>query len=186
MKTNYKFFKSEEQANEWINEYKCLFPNDPNTSLYKALDMYIASAYVPINTYYRYGRTDILDFDEIATINSITNELPNYHIPDKIIVYRYISSRFLQALTSKTSLKRGSIICDAGLMSTSLLRTAYNRKEDQKICLIISVPKGTKGTYVGHIGDALPEYEIVLAPNTKLRVDHIALFGKFYFCTVVG
>lgn len=76
MKANYKSFKSEEQANEWINEYKCFFPNDSNTSLYKALDMYIASAYVRIKHFSFY--CNIADF--LRFIGMIKTTCQRYYV----------------------------------------------------------------------------------------------------------
>lgn len=117
-------------------------------------------------------------------------KLPTYQIPDNIIVYRYINIGLLKEICPSYPPTKGMIIQDKGFMSTTLIRksvNSYRAGRNQNILLVISVPSGTKGTYVGHLKDALSEYEVILAPNTKLRIDKKSLFCNNYFeCTVVN
>lgn len=75
-------------------------------------------------------------------------------------------------------------------MSTTLVRTSISNyrlsNPHLNVLLEISVPAGTKGIYVGHLENTLSEYEAILAPNTKLRIDYNSLFSKHLCCTVIS
>lgn len=80
------------------------------------------------------------------------------------------------------------IMEDTGFMSTTLIResvNSYKNGRNQNILLVISVPTSTKGTYVGHLKNTLSEYEVILAPNTKLRID-AKCFNRCFWCTIVN
>ena len=117
------------------------------------------------------------------------DKLPTYHIPNNIIVYRYISKGLLKEMCPSYPPKTGMIIQDKGFMSTTLIKesvNSYRSGHDQNILLVISIPTGTKGTYVGHLKNTLSEYEVILAPNTQLSINYKFPFCNCYFrCTAI-
>lgn len=82
------------------------------------------------------------------------------------------------------------IIHENGFMSTTLIRESiysYRAQRGLNILLEISIPIGTKGTYVGHLKNTLDEYEVILAPGTKLHIDDkLPFFNNFFYYTVIN
>lgn len=191
MKTRYKIFISPKEVDSWFEKYKSYFPSDNDTDkeFVKVLENYVGSANIAINNTLRYG-TSITEDDFIQSISQkMLDKLQTYHIPDDIVVYRYISKGLLKAMCPSYPLQKGMVLQDKGFMSTTLFRESVNSYRDgrnQNILLAISIPSGTKGTYVGRLENTLSEYEVILAPNTKLRIDYKIPFCNRYFkCTVV-
>lgn len=192
MKTLYKKFYSPNEVNTWFDNLKSSFPSDSDVDkiFLKALEYYTASANPIFNNHLRYNT--VLDTDGFIYpyVTKMIKKLPTYQIPDNIVVYRYISKGLLKEMCPTYPPKKGMIMEDKGFMSTTLIRESvnpYRNGHNQNILLVISVPSGTKGTYVGHLKNTLPEYEVILAPNTKLRIDYKSPFvNKYFFCTVVN
>lgn len=190
MKTQYKKFHSSVEVHSWYIKYKSHFPsdNDADKEFLQAINLYTGSANLLFNNHFRYNTELDLDFYPYAV--KMIDKLPTYHIPDDIIVYRYISKRLLKVMCPSYPPKKGMLLQDKSFMSTTLIResvNSYRAGRNQNILLVISVPSDTKGTYVGHLENALSEYEIILAPNTQLRIDKKSLFCNNYFeCTVVN
>lgn len=193
MQTKYNQFSSTVDADNWINDYKNCFPSDDDADkeFLCALHYYTASANTLVNNALRYNM-EILENDYMQpTFQQMISKLPTYQIPDNIIVYRYISKGLLKEMVSSYPAKKGVILIDKGFMSTTLVRKSIlNHKKSDislKILLEISVPKGSKGTYVGHLKNMLSEYEVILAPNTKLRIDYKRpFFNNYYKCTIIN
>lgn len=191
MKNLYTKFISPNDVDLWYEKYKSSFPSDNKTDneFLEALDLYTASVNHILNGYLRYD-IELDDFYQQLLIQMV-KKLPTYQIPDNIVVYRYISKGLLKEMCPSYPPKRGMLLTDKGFMSTTLIRKSINnhRQADTslKILLEISVSAGTKGTYVGHLKNMLPEYEVILAPNTKLRIDYKFPFvNKYFHCTVVN
>ncbi|MBQ6886256.1 MAG: hypothetical protein IJN54_01925 [Lachnospiraceae bacterium] len=192
MRTKYKNFFRETDADNWVNTYKKYFPSneDEDKDFLSAIHYYTGSANTLINNALRYDK-NILDNDFMQPIfQRLIEKVPTYQIPDNIVVYRYISKGLLKEMCPSYPPRKSMIICDKGFMSTTLIRTSINdyRRSNphQNILLEISVPAGTKGIYVGHLENTLSEYEAILAPNTKLRIEYSSLFSKYFRCTVVS
>lgn len=192
MNTQYKAFFSCSEADLWIEKYKSHFPSDSDNDkiFLQALDYYTASGNPIYNNHLRRYRPIEKDNYFYPYVTQMINKLPTYQIPDDIIVYRYINKQLLKEMCESYPPKRGSIMQDKGFMSTTLIReSVWQLRRDKKsnVLLVIRVPKDTKGTYVGLLHDSLPEYEVILAPNTKLRIDNKNLFLNNYFeCTVIN
>lgn len=191
MKNQYTKFKTSDMVDLWYEKYKSNFPsdNDSDKDFLEAINIYTGSANLHFNNYLRYNK-NIEDTNTLHLATKMIDKLPTYHIPDNIIVYRYISNWLLQTMCPTYPPKRGMIIQDKSFMSTTLIRksvNSYRSGRKQNILLVISIPSGTKGTYVGHLRDTPPEYEVILAPNTQLRIDYKIPFCNQYFkCTVVN
>lgn len=191
MKVQYKQFNTSVEANTWANHFKSYFPsdNDDDKKFLTAIDFYSASANPIFNNHLRYNKPLETDDFLYPYVQKMKAKLPNYYIPDNIIVYRYICKGLLKAMCSSYPPKRGMLLHDKGFMSTTLIRESVNDYRSvchQNILLVISVPSGTKGTYIGLLKNSLKEYEVILAPNTKLRIDNkIPLFNNYFECTVV-
>ena len=192
MKNQYTKFKISDEVDLWYEKYKSDFPsgNDSDKDFLEAINIYTGSANVLVNNALRHDIT-ILDGDYMQPIfQKMIDKLPTYYIPDNIIVYRYISKGLLKEMCHSYPPKTGMVIHDKGFLSTTLIResvNSYRSGRKQNILLVISVPSGTKGTYVGHLKDVLSEYEVILAPNTQLRIDYKIPFCNRYFeCTIVN
>lgn len=192
MKTDYKKFRFPHETHSWYIKYKSYFPsdNDNDKEFLQAINYYTASANSSFNNLLRYNANLESDDFIYPYVIKMIDKLPTYQIPDNIIVYRYISKRLLKAMCPSYPPKTGMIMQDKGFMSTTLIRegvNSYRYGRNQNILLVISVPSGTKGTYVGHLKDTLTEYEVILAPNTKLHIDNKFPFFNCYFeCSVVN
>lgn len=190
MKNLYTKFRSPNDVDLWYENHKSAFPSDNDTdkAFSKAIYYYTASANTLVNRALRYDMS-ILEGDYMQSIfQRMIDKLPTYQIPDNIIVYRYISKGLLKAMCPSYPPKKGMIMEDKGFMSTTLIRESVNSYRDgrnQNILLVISIPIGTKGAYVGHLKSTLPEYEVILAPNTKLRID-AKCFNRCFWCTIVN
>lgn len=192
MKTHYKEFHFPDETHSWYIKYKSHFPsdNDNDKEFLQAINYYTASANPLFNNFLRYNTKLESDDFIYPYIIKMIDKLPTYQIPDNIVVYRYISKQLLKEMCPSYPPKKGMIITDNGFMSTTLIRESVNSYRDgrnQNILLIIYVPSGTKGTYVGHLKDTLTEYEVILAPNTKLHIDNkFPFFNCFFECTIVN
>lgn len=193
MSIKYRKFETKEDADQWVEEYKAYFPkmSDSDTDFLQAIYFYTASANVPINRHLREDNT-LLDEDDTTLfpmLHSMLVKLPYYHIPDNIIVFRYINKGLLKQMCPNWPLRKGMIISDKSFLSTTLLRHGvddYLEERNAKVLLEIAIPAGTRGTYVG-LADTMPEYEVILVPNVKLRIDNICFpFQKKYKCTVIN
>lgn len=191
MINQYTTFSSPNEVDLWHEKYKSFLPSDNKTDkrTLEALDMYTASCNSAFNRYLRYNIEIPDSFQQYLT--QLVEEISTYQIPDNIIVYRYISKGLLKDMCSSFPPKKGLYLTDKGFMSTSLIResieTHRNTDPSLKILLEISIPAGTNGFYVGHLKNMLDEYEVILAPNTQLRIDYKFPFCNRYFrCTVVS
>ena len=191
MQNQYTKFKTSDEVDLWYEKYKSYFPsdNDGDKDFLEALNMYTGSGNHIFNNHLRCNIQ--LDPFYQKNFTKMFDKLPTYHIPDNIIVYRYISKGLLKNMSPIYPPKRGMTIQDKGFMSTTLIKESMDnhRQSDVslKILLKISVPAGTPGTYVGHLKNMLSEYEVILAPNTQLYIDHKIPFCDHYFkCTVVN
>lgn len=189
MKPNYQKFKKTYTIDAWYNKFKNFFPsyNSTDKDLIDAITYYTGSLNNIINNHLRHHKQ--IDNIHLPYLEAMITKLPSFHIPVNIIVYRYISKSLLKEMVTSSSLRKGTILQDKGFMSTTLLKSSvkhYREGRNQNILLIISVPSGTKGTYVSHLS-TLSEYEIILAPNTKLRVDYkIPFCNQYIKCTVIN
>lgn len=191
MNVHFHKFETEAEAETWAYENRTLFPNDSNDDkmFLEALDFYTASANVPINNYLRYNICLDEDDPSVSYAQILKRKLHKYHIPDNIIVYRYISKELLDIMKQSDNLQIHGILHDKGFMSTTLIRKsvdAYRKERRQNILLIISVTAGTPGTCVINLKNTLREYEVILAQDTRLRVDFkIPFTNRWIWCTVV-
>lgn len=191
MKSQYKKFNSPSDVDSWYKKNKLFFPSDNKTdkTTLKALDLYTASCSSIFNGHLRYN-IKISDCYQ-RYLTQMVKEISTFQIPDNIIVYRYISKGLLKEMCTSYPPKKGLYLLDKGFMSTSLIKRNLEKHRHSdpslKILLKISVPAGTNGIYVGHLENMLKESEVILAPNTQLRIDYKYPFYKKYFnCTVVS
>lgn len=191
MQKRYTKFRSADEVDLWYEKNKFYFPSDNKTDkeFLEALNLYTASVNHIFNGHLRYN-IEIDDFYQ-QHLSQMVKKIPTYHIPNNIIVYRYISKGLLKEMCPSYPPKTGMVIHDKGFMSTTLIRESLDthRQADisLKILLEISVPAGTPGTYVGHLKNMLAEYEVILAPNTQLRIDYkFPFYNRYINCTVIN
>lgn len=186
----YRRFDSTFAADLWIKVYQCFFPlrGKADSAFLDVLSAYTASENVPINNMLRSG--NIMEKDDYfyPRLQILLEYFPKYKVPCNIICYRYLHSRAWNALLENKKPHKNMIVTDKAFMSTSLLSNAvesYKKNRNLEICLEISIPAGTIGTYVGHMNE-LAEYEILLAPETSFRIDSRCFpWQKRFKCTVV-
>lgn len=191
MQKQYTKFRSADEVDLWYEKNKFSFPSDNKTDkeLLEALNLYTASVNHILNGHLRYN-IEIEDFYQ-QHLSQMVKKIPTYHIPNNIIVYRYISKGLLKEMCPSYPPKTGMVMHDKGFMSTTLIResldTHIQADISLKILLEISVPAGTPGTYVGHLKNMLAEYEVILAPNTQLRIDYkFPFYNRYINCTVIN
>lgn len=190
MHPNFQKFKNTNEIDSWYTKFQSAFPSDNSTDkgFIDAITNYTGSLNNIINNHLRYHKP--IDSIHLPHLETMITKLPTYHIPDDIIVYRYISKGLLKEMCPSYPPETGMILQDKGFMSTTLLKssvTPYREGRNQNILLTISVPSGTKGTYVGHLESTLSEYEVILAHNTKLRIDcKIPFCDCNIKCTVIN
>lgn len=89
-----------------------------------------------------------------------------------IILLRNTNNRFLEANNKNIyTIKKGDILLEKGLMSTSLIKKTWAFKG--KILLRIKCPKGVNGAYLDKCCLSWGEKEILLDKNTKLQIDNV-------------
>lgn len=194
MKTKYTQFNNPNDVTAWANQFKSCFPSDSDSDkeFISAINYYTSNANVPINRFLRCKNKNPIEASLIYnTYKQMVSKLPTYQIPDNVVVFRYISHQLLKEMCPSFPPKKDMIISDKGFMSTTMLRNSLFdfRKTRNKldVLLVISIPKGTRGTYVGLLQDSLSEYEIILAPNTHLRIDSKLPFSnRCLWCTVIN
>ncbi len=192
MSVQYKAFQTTEEADAWVKKYKSFFPSDTDEDkiFIQAIDYYTGMLKPIYNNHLRqhFPIKEANFFYPYLT--RMVEKLPTYQIPDNIVVYRYIDKQLLKEICKSYPPKCDSIMQDKGFMSVTLLQdSVWQLRRDKKlnVLLVISVPKGTKGTYVDLLHDSLPEYEIILAPNTKLHIDNkMPFLNNRLECTVVN
>gem|GEM_PF-5838620 len=192
MKTKYTQFNNPNDVTAWANQFKSS-DSDSDKEFISAINYYTSNANVPINRFLRYNHTDSIEPTLIHNIyTQMTSKLPTYQIPDNVVVFRYTSHQLLKEMCPSFPPKKDMLISDKGFMSTTLLRSYLfdfrkTRNNKLDILLVISIPKGTRGTYVGLLQDSLLEYEIILAPDTHLRIDSKLPFSnRCLWCTVIN
>ena len=197
MNKQFKEFHSPSEVNVWFDKFKSYFPSDNDTDkdFLQAINLYTGHGNRIFNNYLRHKAELNLESENnnfiYSYITKMIEQLPTYQIPDNIIVYLYINKGILKEICPSYPPKKEIIMQDKGFTSTTLIRESVNdyrrTHHSLNILLEISVPAGTKGIYVGHLKDTLSEYEVILAPNTKLRIDNrIPFFNNYFQCTVVN
>lgn len=191
MKNTYVRFNTALEANSWIEKYKMEFPQetDVDVEFIDAIKNYTSSANVPINNHLRFDNSLIKATDIVYPIKQkLLDKLPEYQIPDNIVAYRYIPINVFTKLLGIWPLKKGMLITDNGFCSVSLLPHGADRHKEEKITYLhfeIAIPSGTAGTYVGLVSE-MDEYEILLAPGAKFRIDSIYFpFIRKLRCTLI-
>lgn len=98
MQNQYTKFKSSDDVDLWYEKYKSSFPseNKADKEFLEVLNLYTASGNHIFNGYLRYN-IELNDFFQ-QPLTKMINKLPTYHIPDNIVVYRYISKGLLKKM----------------------------------------------------------------------------------------
>ena len=134
---------------------------------YVALFEYIDHAYLNINSVLR-GREENYIEDNKNHAKFLHQALSKAKIHQDITVYRGVSKSTLgkyRDLDSKQLV--GKVIHDPGFMSTSLSSDSI---PNNSISLIIKVPKGSSGAYIGNISRFNTENEVLLNKGQRLVI----------------
>ena len=165
----YKGFHAPEEVDNWVHDYYSqaeLDPFDMNHHLDDPISDYKGPFSKLMNAALRAGITDKYEGLDIGGLQELLLET---HIPENIIVFRFVDLRELWHLWKLTA--GGRPIQYDGFLSTTLLPKYYSM-EDKKFLRIpirILAPAEIPGTYLPEVNPELPEYEILFPHGLKLR-----------------
>jgi len=170
---NYKEFKTEKEAQNWIDSFY-----DKNEFSKEELDLIYSYGGGNYKLYNKFLRGQIsLDEESKEELDNFINRFSKYRLKENIIVYRYMKYSNLKYLLKKNKFN-AKTYNEKGFMSTTLI--PENESLEKLIsdngynCLLrIKVPKGTIGIPIKHINrySLLKEYEVLLWPGTKIKID---------------
>ena len=106
---------------------------------------------------------------ERDNIEKLQAYLLKCHLPENIVVYRYVS--WCEWLTICTNtFFRGEYV-HPGFLSTTMLKNHYGMKaiKANRVTIRINVPKGTCGICLPEVNPQKPEYEVLLAHHCKVK-----------------
>lgn len=184
-KSDYKEFKSYEEATSWGMEHyqewgksykKNMYAAESaisNSILVSSIECYCGYSFSHINKYLRYDNTDDYSvYREMANVLAIVL-CGAPRIPCDIVVYRLVCDDFIKELIENNKNDLPIPTLEKGFVSTGLLKDIVNEKESytrHKNLLKIYVKKNSIGIYVNSVAKR-SEQEILLLP-------------KGYFCLI--
>lgn len=127
---------------------------------------YKGSGYRRMNQIVRMGYPDNQDIFDIPALQSL---MTKYHIPENIVVYRFVDIKELLILQFKTAF--GRIYEYPQFLSTTLLKNEYSMDYIKKGRIVIEfqVEKGCHGAYLTEVVDENPEFEILFPHHTPVK-----------------
>lgn len=186
----YKEFFSTKEASDWAEKQyaEVCSAEFAQSEFYDALYAYAGGLYVPINFFLRRGGEPSIRADNVLKV--LKEQVPNYSIPEDIVVYRHTCLKTIENLCGVNTIKRGMRFYDKGFLSTSLLKKcALDFKDGEPLdCLLkLYLPKGTKGVYISykHRVSYLEEQEILLAPEILFEVSCVDNIKKEISCVAL-
>ena len=194
------FYADHDLMNKWAEKYfpLSIYCNDERKQACKFFDYYTGNFDMILNSKLRTGGdvSDVFnDYGELVDKNMYKNALELMHdirIPENIVVYREVSKSLFNNMidwSGETRLRRSITIWDKALLSTSLDMTIRSPHSSGRgrTKMIIYVPQGTPGIYVGNLPNrgVLDEHEIIFPPELKMQVLSTGFFGKYVECMVV-
>lgn len=149
-----------------------------------AIDGYTGTDYLDYNAWLRGGRNPE-GYDEFYSpeeIDRMVNTLESTMVPlpVDIKVFRYMDTRGLNVADQSPYSLVGATIKDKGFLSTGTRDLAsIQAVNGGKIRMEIDVPAGTRGVYVEEFSSVKGEFELILAPDTPLRVKAVRPDGDY-------
>lgn len=129
-----------------------------------AIRQYQANDYIKINRTLREGT--LLSATGVIPdqVQAITAALDRAVVPEAVIAYRGLSSKF-----KAKDVAVGQLFTDHGFMSTSL-NVESSEQLSSGMMLRIKVPKGTKGAYLDSFFRNLGEHELLIQRGSSFRI----------------
>jgi hypothetical protein len=107
----------------------------------------------------------------LEEISLIISGLEKYSLPESILVFRGTSKKALGKYADLPPKQLiGKVITEKGLMSTSLFPVRKFISLDDGLFMVIKVPKGTKGAYLGGLSNYPHEAEVLFPPGMRLII----------------
>lgn len=107
----------------------------------------------------------------LQEISLIISGLEKYSLPESILVFRGTSKKALGKYADLPPKQLiGKVITEKGLMSTSLFPVRKFISLDDGLFMVIKVPKGTKGAYLGGLSNYPHEAEVLFPPGMRLII----------------
>jgi len=131
---------------------------------------YTASSYRQVNGHLRGGQPATPEV--LAQIAKIDSVLDSASLPQAMTVYRGAGSLQAKEFSAK-GLRKGSVITDAGFLSTSTNRAVASNfagASRSSILMEIRAPKGVKALNISHFSDSPGENEVLFARSTRMKV----------------
>lgn len=164
---DYKNFNTPESVHDWLEEAypkKDLDYFDLNKQpVFSPLLFYTGSMSKSINYLLRRG----IQQHPTYHFEHLQADLLAQELPDNIVTYRFISSKELYYLWSKTLF--GKTFKNPCFISTTLLPNQFNGQSKGHISITLYAPKGYHGIYITELKNAITEYEVLFAHGIRMK-----------------
>lgn len=161
-------FFDDEKTKKWIKKVS----EDKITDGRNAINIYTTDKYDPINKKLRNIITEEEVIKELPKVNeiidSIDKHIADFDLKDNITVYRGLHKNAFKTNDFKSLEK--TFYTDKAFISTSTNEESSFDNLGANIKMIIDVPKGKgRGAYINDLSE-YPEYEFLLARNSRLFI----------------
>lgn len=179
LSTTYKIFEDKHEALNWGMQYFRNWGNNLTKDEYEAIQNYTGCSAGGVNTNLRnlYKRNKIVVNDYVdKLVTNINKAFRKTSIPENIITFRWMDyDAFLEYSDSYSILAKleGKTLKDNSFISSTMIcqELAGYRQEDQIVLLLIKVPKGTLGAFIGGISLNTFELEVLISNNYSLKIE---------------
>jgi hypothetical protein len=181
---SYKLFNKPHEVFKWGNQYYSKWVKSLTKEEFQIIQYYTGCSAGGTNTYLRekYKKQNDYYNDYIEDfVMKLNNALHRISVNENLITFRYMNyDNFCDyiAVNGYENKLIGSILKDNSFISTTLLyeKESAQREEDQTVLLMIKVPQGTKGTFIGNISNIKCEYELLICNEYFLMIDRVLYF----------
>ena len=192
----YHEFNTDNEAKQWadVNFKQWLHAlNEKKSESTNLLYYYSGNLSILYNRYlkglFSFSPNEIEEY--LKGIDTLVDEIHKNELPENIIVYRYTRKKWMEEIMTSANFKSEKTFIDKGFLSTTLvpdLLRKFAKKHRYDCVLKIFLPKGTKAVYINYDNSVLNEHEILLPPNSSLRLikKHISMrYSYVYECELI-
>lgn len=165
----YHSFHSRSEVFEWVKEYYTqeeLDEFDMNQHMDAPIADYKGQQSRYMNIAIRKGYTGTY---ELFDIEGLQNQLLSKHIPEDIVVGRYVDKKELRMIFMSTLFRREMEY--RSFLSTTMIPELYsmNSIKRNRRLIKIYIPKGTPGMYLPEVNSEKPEFEILIPHGMRIK-----------------
>ena len=167
--TNHRIFHTPSEIEDWVNQHYTsqeLQELTMQNNLDSPLAWYKGNGFKCMNYTIRMGFPNSTDPIDLPALQSLLHE---HHIPENLVVYRFVDWREFLILLWNT--RFGRHYSYPGFLSTTLLKDHYNMEDIKAGRTIIElyVPADCPGTYLPEVVKENPEFEILFPHHCSIR-----------------